>query len=212
MDRNRFVAVAIAIVGHLVIGMGLVLERPHVAVAPATVIDVQLMPITRARKPFDPLRQAVRKKLASHDDTRQSRPIPTSPSAPAPPTSQKDVRSAGSVSAPPGAPEVDPRLTSFLRATVGCGAASLVHLSASEREACEQRTRRLGSGFATANLGVDPSKRLAFDTAAKRDLLQQPFLALKPHNGCVPRVASTSNLPGHAPQDTTAGVACAVSF
>ena len=66
--------------------------------------------------------------------------------------------------------------------------------------------------YATADLGVDPSKRLAFDAAAKRDLVGQPFLALKPKNGCVPRVASTNDLPGRASQNTTAGAACALSF
>jgi hypothetical protein len=85
-------------------------------------------------------------------------------------------------------------------------------LSASEQEACRQWARRLGAGFDTANLGVDPSKRLAFDTAAKRDWVQQPFLALKPKNGCVPRVTSVKDLPGGAPQDTTVGAACALSF
>jgi len=68
------------------------------------------------------------------------------------------------------------------------------------------------SPYATANLGVDPSKRLAFDAAAKRDLVGQPFLALKPKNGCVPKVTSTSDLPGRGPQNTTAGAACALSF
>ena len=68
------------------------------------------------------------------------------------------------------------------------------------------------SPSATANLGVDPSKRLAFDAAAKRDLVGQPFLALKPKNGCVPRVTSTNDLPGRGSQNTTAGAACALSF
>jgi len=68
------------------------------------------------------------------------------------------------------------------------------------------------SPSATANLGVDPSKRLAFDTAAKRDLVGQPFLALKPKDGCVPRVTSTNDLPGRGAQNTTAGAACALSF
>ena len=203
--RNRILAVGVAIAGHLAIGMFFVLERPRMAPTSETAIDVQLLPMTRPKRPVYPARRAIQQRLASAPaprgvDARQSPPQ----------TAQTKAGPAVGEPAPP--PEVDARLTSALRGTVGCNATSLVHLSAAEREACERRARSLGAGFATANLGVDPSKRLAFDAAAKRDLLSQPFLALKPKNGCVPRVASTSDLPGKAPQETTAGVACALSF
>lgn len=113
---------------------------------------------------------------------------------------------------PQGPPEVDSRVIAALRSSVGCHSATFLHLTPAERDACEQAARRRGAGVLTANLGVDPSKRLAFDAAAKRDWTQQPFLALHPKNGCVPRVTSLNDLPGRGPQDTTAGVSCAVSF
>jgi len=210
-QRNRILGVAIAIVGHLAIGMCLVLERPRMAIAPTTVIDIQLMPITRLKRPFDPSRQARRERLAAPKDQAPKDLAPRIP-GPTPQTVQNDLGRRGDLLAPPGPPEVDPRLTATLRATAGCNATSLVHLSASEREACRQWARRLGAGFDTASLGVDPSKRLAFDTAAKRDWVQQPFLALKPKNGCVPRVTSVQDVPGAGPQDTTVGAACALSF
>jgi len=216
--RNRILAVAIVMAGHLAIGTGLLLERPQMAVGPATVIDVQLAPLMRPRMPFEPARRAIPAKRAFAKDQPPKPAPPASNRADArqsPPPPQAVPTNAGptaSAPTPQGPPEADARLASALRGTVGCSATALVHLSASEREACQQWARRLGAGFATANLGVDPSKRLAFEDAAKKDWLSQPFLAQKPHNGCVPRVSSASDLPGKAPQQTFVGIACAISF
>ena len=206
--RNRILAVAIAIGGHLAMVMVFVLERPRLAAAPATVIEVQLVPMTRRSQPIEPSRRVIPQKLAA----TKPRSSQSAPAVPSPADVHQSPQAPQAVQTTVAAAEADARLASALRGTVGCAAAGLVHLSASEREACEQRARRLGAGFATANLGVDPSKRLAFEDAARKDWLSQPFLAQKPHNGCVPRVSSASDLPGKAPQQTFVGVACAISF
>jgi hypothetical protein len=207
--RKRILIVGASLGLHIAILTGLVLDRPHPLPPPADfAIEVQLLPIARLKRPVRPAHREAEEKLVSVDARRPEpaalpslRPhviqAPPSPTAPA---------------LPQGLPDVDPRLVSALRSIVGCGSATFLHLSAAERDACEQAARRRGASALAANPGVDLSKRLEFDAAAKRNLLQQPFLALHPKNGCVPRVTSLNDLPGKGPQETTAGVACALSF
>jgi len=118
----------------------------------------------------------------------------------------------------PAAPAVSaaaPGLASALRRHIGCEDADFVQLRPEERQYCRDRlAAATDRALETASLGVAPGKRAIFDLAARRDhLLQEPFLAEKPKNGCRPRVAAdnpATSAPN--PQGVTFGVSCGVQF
>jgi hypothetical protein len=118
--------------------------------------------------------------------------------------------------ATPGAADSAPALGSALRGSLaGCAFADLAGLSAAQREHCRDRlAANRGAGPDLSGFAVDPVKRAAFDAAADRArVLQKPFLADIPKNGCRPIVAHRDySVGGQSRQDYSVSVGCGKSF
>jgi len=98
----------------------------------------------------------------------------------------------------------------LLRGVLGCGHQALLHMSPSEREACDERlaaARQTDRDRRFSQLNLD--KRGAF--AASK--VHEPLLARTPKNGCEPRVKENQiGALGVVRDEWVASVGCALSF
>jgi hypothetical protein len=191
--RNAAGGLALSLLAHALaltaLIAGLRVYQPPAATPP---IELQLLPPLFAQRP--PVKPVPSKPAAS---TRAAAPA-------APP-------SASAVAAAPAARPVETpepsianaeQLRGVLRGLLGCDRPAT--LKEDERRACDQRASRPAMALST----VDPDNRARYVAAQNRE----PFLAKKPHNGCVLRVGDQDEGTTSQGGSIAAGIACAWSF
>ena len=143
-------------------------------------------------------------------------PAVTTTTAAIPPSSVVETHTEIPAGAALPEPTNNTRLGMALQGSViGCSYANMAKLNGSERLHCHDIfAANRNDTPDLSRFAVDPVKRAAFDAAAKRALiLQQPFLAESPKNGCRPLVAHkdyTAN--GQSHQDYSLVLGCGKSF
>jgi hypothetical protein len=167
------------------------------------------------------LRQLGERPPAKEKHTPRSRgQAPISRSSPSQ-TAPRATTSAASPTPPeaeivPPAPVAPQGLSQALRHSLGCAQADYYGMTASEREECRLRAVRLArAGRDGTYYGLAPAKQAAFDAEVKREnLLQEPFLAERPKEGCKPTVTEheTAVYGVRTPPNWTASVACTIRF
>jgi len=191
--RNAASGLAVSLLAHVLMLTALVAGlRIYQPPAPTPPIELQLLPPLDVQRP--PLKPVPLKRAAS-----------ARPAAPAAPPS------ASAVAAEPAARPVETpapsvadaeQLRGVLRGLLGCERPAL--LKEGERRACDQRASRPAMALST----VDPDNRARYVAAQNRE----PFLARKPHNGCVLRVGDQDEGTTSQGGSIAAGIACAWSF
>jgi len=193
--RRRGLAVAFAVAAHLILFAGLLWRiEPPVKLDTAPVMQVDLVgPWPTPLPHHAPAAPRSRSETAPWVQDVAPPDIAPRPVTPSP------------ADAGPGPGE----LRAALRGRLGCDHPGLVGLSAAERQACQDRLARARPADGRANSAhLDLSRGGAL---AGGD--GEPFLARKPHNGCVPNVAEKeTGTVGAVRQDWTAGINCAWSF
>jgi hypothetical protein len=191
--RNAASGLVVSLVAHLLVLTALVAGlrtyQPRAATPP---IELRILPPWPVQRP--PAKPVAAKRAASARD-----------SAPAAPPSVSAVAAepaARPVETPAPSIADAEQLRGVLRGLLGCDRPAL--LKEEERRACDQRAARPAMALSTVN----PDNLARYVAAQNRE----PFLAKKPHNGCVLRVGDQDQGATSQGGSIAAGIACAWSF
>jgi hypothetical protein len=203
--RSRTLGVAASVAAHvLFLGFLALSARIQQAYGPSHAVDVQLIAPAAPRARLE--------RVATSAKSR-ARIRPKAP--PAPTTSPIAAPAIPPQASQPTTPMAPAGLAAALRRGLGCDHADFMNLAPAERERCRDLFAAARGGVSElADFGIDPRKRVIFDSGAKRDrFLQEPFLAERPRKGCRP-IVTEHDVPANAPapHDWTFSVACGVPF
>lgn len=208
--RARALAFVFSTIVHLAIVTGLLWQarwRPAEETPDALQVELSRQPADQRRTPEKPPHGSRRPASLNPSLTP---PAPRPVSAVASPTPP-----APSVAPPPPARDAAPGLSQTLRRSLACAHPEDYGLTSSEREDCQIRAAKLARAAADGpSFGLSPQKQAVFEAEARRaNVLQEPFLAERPKQGCKPTVTEhEGGVVGRAPPNWTASVACAIRF
>ena len=192
--RDRALAVAASVVAHLVF-LALLLARLGSELPRDETPPMEVTLVAPWEKPAP--RPAPAAQPRTHATPTPTRPVETRPE----PALVQTPAAPPVIAAAPA-----PNLGAALRGRLGCDHASLVDLSPAERQRCQERFARSSES--------GPAKPLDLSRGgAIVERSREPFLARKPHNGCVPNLDEKERtLLGASHSDWSAGIKCAWSF
>ena len=207
--RIRATAVLVALTVHGLLFVGFMVQ-PRVAAVqrPVAAIDVELV------RPMPALHQVHDRPppiKSIHEPFASSSPALAAPSNGTTAANNRIVVPRNPTTAAiHDQPSIDAGLASTLRSSVGCSSATFLHLSPSERQACERLRQDQRATIGTAEFGLDPSKKALLDEAKNRDAFwDHPFSGIKLLEHCRPHAGTG---PAGTSGDATIGLNCTIPF